>query len=460
MTQKISYLLLLTFILMTSLSAEEYNSLPRDKVAELLDNIIEHIETKYVDVEAGTKVIAGLRENLANGAYDDLHSEIEFADVVTEDLRLLSNDLHLSVRLANTPSNKAGQTGRRMVKKGAQSDHFEGRKRPEGGFFRGEVLPGGVGLVEFTSVLPPFEVPGVREDLQRALKNVADESHIIFDARKCRGGVPETVANISSNLYGMDNVLLNTYVNRNTGNHELYTNSSEAVFDGSEKIFYVLTSSGTGSGAEAFAYLNQQHHRITVVGEQTAGAGRASVFYPINENLNVLIPENESIHPVSKGNFEKVGVTPDVKVDHRLALYTAHELALKEKRSKRPWSFALRKALRNLQLAKEQIQLSLAKAAELTRKSPFAGLFEGDRKIWLDAKGDMLYQRGRSVVFNLVPRGENLYELGMPTDSHVRGKGRELPALSFEYGETKEVTAIAFLFSDGRRDGPFHKVES
>jgi len=460
MSRNTYYLLMLTFTLISSLPAKETTSLSRETVAGLLDNIIERIDTRYVDLEAGRKVIAGLRENLAQGVYDDLHSEMEFADLVTQDMRRLSNDLHLAVRATRTPSKKSGQPVRRKIQKEANSNHFDGMERPEGGFFRGTVLPGGVGLVEFTGVLPPFEVPGVREDLQRALEIVADESHVIFDARKCRGGVPETVASISSNLYGADSVLLNTYVNRNTGNSELYTSSSQAVFTGGDKTFYVLTSPGTGSGAEAFAYMNQQHDRITVVGEQTAGAGRASVFYPISDHLNVLIPENESIHPVSKGNFEKVGVIPDVKVDHRLALHTAHEIALMEKRAKRPWSFAVRKALKNLKAAKEQVQASLIKAAELTKSSPLAGIFQGDRKIWFDTEGDLRYQRGHSVVFHLIPRGDNLYELGIPPDAPTMGARRELPALSFELDDMDQATGIAFLFSDGRRDGPFKRVDS
>lgn len=455
-------LLLFTISLSSTLEAKEETVLGRARVESLINSIIERIETRYVDLSAGPRVVEALKENFASGSYDNIRSEREFAAVITTDMREISRDLHLAVRhSSNAHAKEAGQKREpKMMKvaKNGSRDHFAGLQRPEGGFFQGSVLEGGVGLIEFSSLLPPLDIPAVREDLQRALVTVKDESHIIFDARSCRGGVPETVASISSNLYGRSRVLLNTYVNRITGNRELYTVPTHAIFDGDDKTFYVLTSKGTGSGAEAFAYMNQQHGRLTVVGERTAGAGRASVFYPISENLSVLIPENESIHPISRGNFEKVGVQPDVESDQRLALHKAHQLALTDKQAGRPWSLSLRKALRNVQAGMDQVRLTIDKELANTADSSLAGHFAGDRRIWVDARGSLLYQRQNSVVFNLVPRGENLYKLDMSASPELAGRGRELPDLQFVFDESRQVTGIAFLFKDGRMDGPFQKL--
>lgn len=176
----------------------------KTEVESLIQKIIDLIESNYVDIPAGTKVIDALNEKVNSGEYDRITTESEFAKTVTETMREIINDLHLSV----TPSQSTLNNSVKRIspdkepgnKKDVSDDFFSQLKRPEGGFFKGSVLEGGVVLVEFSILLPPLEISAVKEDLMNALLAVQNTDHIIFDARKTRGGVPETVAFLSSNL--------------------------------------------------------------------------------------------------------------------------------------------------------------------------------------------------------------------------------------------------------------------
>jgi len=438
--------------------------LTKTEVASLVQNIIDLIESNYVDIPAGKKVIDALNEKIESGEYYRLTTESAFAMVVTDDMRKISNDLHLSVRPTQSTLNnsvkKISTEKGEGDKKDVSDSFFSNLKRPEEGFFMGSVLEGSVGLVEFTTLLPPLDIPDVKEDLVNALNAVKNTDHIIFDARKTRGGVPETVAFLSSNLYGKEKVLLSTYVNRITGNDELYTVPDQAIFYGTNKTFYILISGGTGSGAEAFAYMNQQHGSATVVGEVSAGAGRLSAVYPISETLSVMIPENESIHPVSNGGFEKVGVQPDVKVDQQLALNTAYIMALEEMLNENPGNEELSLAIKNLKASTVSLEKSIQKSNDLSISFPIAGSYEGKRKVWLDEEGNLLYQRGGSMVLNLIKIEGNIYELKMSSTPPQGMMVRELPNVRFVSDNNQNVTGIIFEFSDGRKDGPYQKISN
>lgn len=439
---------------------DQDKKLTKTEVDSLVHNIIDLIESNYVDIPAGKKVIDALNEKMKAGEYDRLTTESEFTMVLTNDMREISNDLHLAVHIStlNNSVKRVSSGKGEGDKKNVSDNYFSQMKRPEGGFFRGSVLDGGVGLVEFTTLLPPLDISEVKEDLVNALLAVKNTDHIIFDARKTRGGVPETVAYLSANLYGKEKVVLSTYVNRITGNSDLYTVPNQAIFYGTNKTFYILISGGTGSGAEAFAYMNQQHGSATVIGEVSAGAGRLSAIYPISETLSVMIPENESIHPISKGGFEKVGVLPDVKVDQRLALNKAYMMALEEMDDDNPRNEEMLLAIKNLQASTDIIKKSIQKSKDLSNNSPIAGDYEGDRKIWLDEEGKLLYQRGGSMVLDLIQIEGHLFELKMSTPPSHGMKVRAIPMVRFVIDDNQHVTGISFEFSDGRIDGPYKKI--
>jgi C-terminal processing protease CtpA/Prc len=73
-------------------------------------------------------------------------------------------------------------------------------------------------------------------------------------------------------------------------------------------------------------------HRATVIGETTAGAANMSLPYALNDWWAVAVSSGRPINPITKTNWEGVGVKPDVPVSADAALeearrHAAHDLS-------------------------------------------------------------------------------------------------------------------------------------
>jgi C-terminal processing protease CtpA/Prc len=93
---------------------------------------------------------------------------------------------------------------------------------------------------------------------------------------------------------------------------------------------YVLTSRRTFSGAEEFTNNLKVLKRATIVGEVTGGGAHPVTGHRIDDRFTIGVPFARAINPVTKTNWEGVGVEPDVKVPADEALTTAQALAAKE----------------------------------------------------------------------------------------------------------------------------------
>ncbi|MCB0486233.1 MAG: hypothetical protein KDC47_08560, partial [Flavobacteriaceae bacterium] len=90
---------------------------------------------------------------------------------------------------------------------------------------------------------------------------------------------------------------------------------------------FVITSNYTFSGAEEFSYNMQTQKRATLVGQTTGGGANPGGGRPINANLTVFIPTGRAINPITKTNWEGVGVIPEVKASEEEAYEKAYQMA-------------------------------------------------------------------------------------------------------------------------------------
>ena len=93
----------------------------------------------------------------------------------------------------------------------------------------------------------------------------------------------------------------------------------------------MLTSSFTFSGGEEFAYNLKQLKRATLVGEVTGGGANPGGGRRLTDHFGINVPTGRAINPITKTNWEGVGVEPDVKVPAAKALATAHLMALEKR---------------------------------------------------------------------------------------------------------------------------------
>ncbi len=80
----------------------------------------------------------------------------------------------------------------------------------------------------------------------------------------------------------------------------------------------VLVDSATGSAAEIFSAVLQDHGRATIVGRRTAGAVLASRFYSLPNGGELQLSREDYVAPKGR-RIEGKGVEPDVKVERTLA---------------------------------------------------------------------------------------------------------------------------------------------
>mgnify|MGYP001086385899 FL=1 len=95
-----------------------------------------------------------------------------------------------------------------------------------------------------------------------------------------------------------------------------------------DKPLYLLVSKETFSGGEGFAYDMQARKRGIIIGEQTDGGAHPGASYRLNDHFEVFIPIGYLTHPITKRDWEGIGVTPDIETAPEKALRVAHQMAL------------------------------------------------------------------------------------------------------------------------------------
>ncbi len=160
-----------------------------------------------------------------------------------------------------------------------------------------------------------------------AMNFVANVDAIIFDLRENRGGIPRMIALISTYLLPGP-THLNDFWDRKTG---ATTQSWTLPFVPGKRMpdvpVFILTSSTTFSGAEEFCYNPKNLKRATLVGETTGGGAHPVRGERIDDRYTIGVPFARAINPITKTNWEGIGVEPDVRVPAAEALAVAQRLA-------------------------------------------------------------------------------------------------------------------------------------
>lgn len=153
----------------------------------------------------------------------------------------------------------------------------------------------------------------------------------ILDLRQNGGGSPETVAYLCSYFFDEgDNRHLNDIYNRpKDTTRQYWTINVPGVRYGGAKPVWVLTSSRTFSGGEECAYDFQTQKRATLVGEVTGGGANPGGSVTLGEGFIAFVPTGKAVNPITRTNWEHMGVKPDVAAPAADAQRLAHVAALK-----------------------------------------------------------------------------------------------------------------------------------
>lgn len=157
--------------------------------------------------------------------------------------------------------------------------------------------------------------------LDAAMALLADTEALIIDLRHNGGGYPQTVAYLSS-FFLKPRVHLNDVVWRTAWGESRESFHTERVGLQYDKPVWLLISPRSFSAAEGFAYNLQQLQRVQIAGQPSGGGAHPGGMHKIGAHFSLFVPNGRSVNPTTGGNWEGVGVQPDV-------LLPAHDDALR-----------------------------------------------------------------------------------------------------------------------------------
>ncbi|HUK02688.1 MAG TPA: S41 family peptidase [Steroidobacteraceae bacterium] len=286
----------------------------------VIDGSIKALNDSYVYPNVTKAMEKAVRQHQRHGDYDSVYDGAVFADQLTDDLRAVSHDKHLSVRFSpvKLPENFDKPDPERIAQ-GAK-----GLAQINCGFERVERLPENIGYVKFNQFAMAAQCAPTANAAMGFLANVRA---IIFDLRDNGGGDPTMVALICSYLFD-GSTHLNDLV---TEPGDVLLQSWTVPYLPGKRLAdvpaFVLVSSRTFSGAEEFSYDLQSLKRATIVGETTAGGAHLVRPHRLDDRFSIGVPFGRAINPITKTDWEGTGVIPDVKVAASEALTTAQKLA-------------------------------------------------------------------------------------------------------------------------------------
>ena len=281
------------------------------------------VEERYVDAEAGARLGSQLRARAASGSFDGL-TGIALADAMTTALRDAVDDKHLAVRWSEEP--REASTGSDWDDPEFLAAYWRDQDSFNQGVVKAERLPGNVGLLQLFSLDEP---EGTGHVVDAAFALLARCDALILDVRVSNGGAPSGVAYLVSHFLNAPARKLLDIVDRDGQVTEQSWTTSYVPSRFAHEPTYVLVSSRTPSGAEELAYDLQALGRATVVGETTVGAANPVDQYVVTPHLLVRVPLVRVRHAITGGNWEGVGVVPDLACLAADALTEAHRDAVR-----------------------------------------------------------------------------------------------------------------------------------
>jgi tetratricopeptide (TPR) repeat protein len=340
----------------------EVKVLDREAKAKVVEAISKALIDEYVFLEVAEKCATEIRTKLDAGTFDGITEKTAFANALTDALQAISKDKHLRVRERRAaPQGAEAAPPNPGMQNFLQKQAFAARNN---GFSKVEILEGNIGYVEIQGWAP---AASARETASATLKFLSQVDALIVDERHNGGGSPDGIQYFTSFFFDKPTHLNSLYYRKANLTHDFWT--LEQV-DGKKLVdvpLFVLTSNYTFSGGEEFAYNLKTRKRATLVGEVTGGGANPGDIRPLPMGLAIFLPGGRAINPITKTNWEGVGVQPDIAVKAEAALDVALEkakAAAKEYRRAREQRARELVARSDEQLAQAQQLLAAGKPQE------------------------------------------------------------------------------------------------
>lgn len=295
---------------------------------EVVNSLAKKLSSNYVYPDVAASISTALKGKLHAGNYDKDVTAKALAAHLARDVRNIGHDRHL--RVTYDPAFQTPPEDGAPSPVATRADLDEEREwvdEGSAGIATVRRLPGNIGYIDLREFMP---ADFAAQRYASAMTLVSGSNGLIIDLRQNVGGDPHTVA-----------LLLSYFFAENDGRHlnDIYWRK-----DGTTDQFwtfpvvgprflgpvYVLTSPRTFSGGEECAYDFQTQKRATLVGAITGGGANPGGPEMLVHGFVAGVPRGRAINPVTKTNWEHVGVKPDIEVAPADALKVAYKALLED----------------------------------------------------------------------------------------------------------------------------------
>ena len=395
-----------------------------EKKMVVLDTISKLLIKNYIFPEMAQKMASMLRQKQTDLNYTKSASFIQFARMINQDLIDISSDKHILIRYIGNANNPL-----KPIQPAPVDTSYGIRKV--------DILPGNIGYLKF-NYFPPGSDEQARTKYGNVFTYFKSASAIIIDLIDNFGGNTQMEAYLCSYFFsGPPRHLWDGYYRPGDTIYKFYTEKDLDGIRHPDIPVYVLTSSGTFSAGEAFAYDLQAQKRAKIIGEITGGGAHATAAFDIGHGYMMRIPVTKITNAVTNSDWEGVGVKPDIKCIQYEALDLAYITALKEVASKTNDKNEKKLLLRLL----NKQQMEEAKFIKANEKLKEYGGNYGIRKI-IYSKGRIYYQRENEPLIPMEVSGKDLFVWGdnRTTIRYTRNKGGEITG--FDIIRPNEIISV------------------
>ena len=313
------------FIILTNLSLQSQviDTLDIQSKNMIIDTILKCFEDNYVYQEVALSLKDSIIRRNKEGEYSNITEMKKFLTRMSSDIRKITQDKHISI---NYIENSEYESGKR--KHSLLSEQIDEKKRKNFDFRKVEWLPGNIGYIRFDT----FEDPQYAGEIAASAVNfISNCEAIIIDLRYNHGGEEKMVRYLASYFFAEPTLLNIRYFTKQDSIVQSWTDSYIPGKKLTDKDIYILTSSNTASGAEAFTYILKNYNKATVIGENTSGAAHwADYYYYSTLNLEIKLPVARPINPITKTDWERTGIRPDINISENRSLDKAYIIALEK----------------------------------------------------------------------------------------------------------------------------------
>jgi len=410
-------------------------AISKSGIKEVVETLSQRLIKNYVYPEKGQLMSKHIKSRYKKGAYNHITDPNQFANQLNKDLQQVHTDGHMGIFY--NPG-MAEELEKPPLSEEERKQQQRERDLPwlldiNFAFQKLEILPGNIGYARIDGFAPLL--PEAKPIFNGAFQFLKNTKAIIIDLRYNGGGDPTMVNQVESYFFGKKTHLLNIIDPGENKTHELYADPAKVDSVTLTMPMYILTSSKTFSGAEAFSYDMQSVKRATIVGEITGGGANLARGYSLGHGMVGQIPGARPYNPYTKTNWEGIGVKPDIAVPSEQALSKAQTAFFSELIAK-----ATDEKEKNR--LKWQLNTSIA-SSNITSPNPatlnqYVGVYQGGL--------DFYVKDGRLFCKN-AERGNEIFELKPIADALFLLAGDV--QVQFEKDSTGAYSKIKMLWSDG-----------